>query len=81
MQVLLFLQRIPLDFLSLISEEVTNPDNPVVFQRFIIKAMFQTRTIIIVKHVGELIPHKERLCKQKVCSYRRREGRDRVDVK
>lgn len=37
--------------------------------------------MIIVKHVGELIPHKERLCKQKVCSYQRREGRARVDVK
>lgn len=33
MGVLLFLERIPLDFLSLISEEVTNPDNPVIFSK------------------------------------------------
>lgn len=51
------------------------------WQPYGFRGMFQTRTMTIVKHVGELISHKNRLHKQKVCSYQRRGRRARVCVK
>lgn len=42
--------------------------------------MFQTKTVIVVKYVGEVIPHKERLQKQQVCCYQKKK-RARVVVK